>query len=154
MAAGDLAVFDEAFAYMIDGGWETADVIKLALVTVAVVPTSASAVPGMGASATTQFTDCAAGGAYSAGGDTLDTLGAMTIEAARTMTFDDTGATVIWTQNVSSPTDARYGIIYNSSDTGGTLERAIAWIDLGATVDLTAGDLTITWNASGIFTIT
>lgn len=152
MAAGDLAVFDEAFAYMIDGGWEAADSIKLTLITSAVVPTSSDAVPGMNAGATTTYTEVAAGGGFTAGGEALDTLAAMTVEAARTMTFDDTGASVVWTQNGASPTDARYGIVYNSSDTG--LERAIAWIDLGATVDLTAGDLTITWNASGIFTIT
>jgi len=27
-------------------------------------------------------------------------------------------------------------------------------VDLGGPVDMSAGDLTITWNASGIFTIT
>ena len=152
MAAGDLAVFDEAFAYMLDGDFGSADSIKLALITNAVVPTSADAVPGMNVGATTTYTEVSAGGNYTAKGEVLDTIANMVVEAARTMTFDDTGANVVWLQDGANPTDARYAIIYNSSDTG--LERAIAWIDLGAIVDLTAGDLTITWNASGIFTIT
>lgn len=151
MAAGDISVFDEAKAYMLDGSFLPAHVIKIALVTVAVVPTDADAVPGMNAGATVTYTEVAAGGGYSAGGETLDTIANMVVEATGTMTFDDTGATVVWTQTAGSPTNIRYAIIYNSSDTG--LERAIAWLDIGATHDLTAGDLTITWNASGIFTI-
>jgi hypothetical protein len=151
MAAGDLAVFDEAFAYLIDGDFGSTDSVKLTLITSAVVPTSADAVPGMNAGATTTYTEVAAGGGFTAGGETLDTIANMTVEAARVMTFDDTGASVVWTQNGASPTDARYAIGYNSDDTG--LERAIFWIDLGATIDLTAGDLTVTWNVSGIFTI-
>jgi len=151
MAAGDLAVFEEAKAYLLDGDFGSADVVKVALVTAAVTPTSADAVPGMNAGATTTYTEVTAGGGYTAGGETLDTVANMVTEAAGTMTFDDTGSSVTWTQNASSPTDARWAIVYNSSDTG--LERGIAWIDLGAVVDLTAGDLTITWNASGLFTI-
>lgn len=151
MAAGDLSVFDEAKAYTKDGDFGSTDVIKCALVTVAVVPTDADAVPGMNVGATTTYTEIAATGAYVAGGETLDTIANMTTEAAGTMTFDDTGASITWAQNGASPTNARYAIIYNSSDTG--LERAIAWIDLGAAIDMTAGDLTITWNASGIYTV-
>lgn len=149
MAAGDLSVFDEAKAYLIDGGWEAADNIKLALITSAVTPTDADAVPAVGSGGTTNYTEVTAGGAYTAGGETLDTLGNMVTEAAGTMTFDDTGASVQWLQNASSPTNARYAVIYHD-----TTNLAIAWIDLGATIDMTAGDLTITWNASGIFTIT
>jgi len=151
MAAGDLTVFDEAKAYMLDGDFGSTDSVKLALITSAVTPTAADAVPGMHASATTTYTEVTAGGAYTAGGETLDTIANCVTEAAGTMTFDDTGASVVWSQNASSPTDARYGIVYNSSDTG--LERAFCFIDLGATIDMTAGDLTITWNASGLFTI-
>jgi len=151
MAAGDVSVFDEAKAYMLDGGWNAADSIKVALITNAVVPTDADAVPGMNAGATTTYTQVTAGGNYTAGGEVLDTLANCVTEAAGTMTFDDTGVDVTWLQNVSNPTNARYAIVYNSSDTG--LERAICWIDLGQVVDMSAGDLKITWNASGIFTI-
>lgn len=145
MAAGDISVFDEAKAYMIDGGWEAADTIKLALLTSATAPTDADTTPALG-----DYTQVTAGGNYVAGGETLDTLGNMVTEASGTMTFDDTGASVTWSQDGSNPTNARYGLIYNDTDAG---DLAIAWLDLGANVDLSAGDLTITWNASGIFTI-
>jgi hypothetical protein len=155
MARGDLAVFNDAKAYLIDGDFGSTDTIKMALITNAVVPTAADAVPGMNAGATTTYTEVTAGGAYTAGGETLDTLANMVLAntpSAGTMTFDDTGASVTWSQNASSPTDAYYAVVYNSDDTG--LERAICYIDLGGPIDMTAGDLTVTWNASGIFTIT
>ena len=152
MAAGDLAVFEEAKAYMFDGDFAAADNIKCALITVAVVPTDADPVPGMNAGATTTYTEVTAGGNYTAKGETLDTVANMVAEVGGVMTFDDTGASVQWLQDPGNPTDARYAIIFNADDTG--LERAIAWVDLGATVDLTAGDLTITWHATGIFTVT
>ena len=145
MAQGDIVVFEEAKAYMIDGGWEAADVIKLALLTSATGPTAADATPALG-----DYTEVTAGGNYAAGGDTLDTLTNMVTEAGGTMTFDDTGATVQWLQNAGNPTNARWGLIYNDTDAG---DAAIAYLDLSADVDMTAGDLTITWNASGIFTI-
>lgn len=145
MAAGDITVFDEAKAFMIDGGWEAADTIKLALITVAVVPAAGDTTPALG-----DYTQVTPGGNYAAGGETLDTLGNMVTEAAGTMTFDDTGASVTWSQHASNPTNARYGIIYNDTDAS---DLAIAFLDLGAAIDMTAGDLTVTWNASGIFTI-
>ncbi len=151
MAAGDLTVFEEAKAYILDGDFGSTDNVKVALITNAVVPTASDAVPGMNAGATVTYTEVTAGGGYTAKGELLDTIANMVTEAAGTMTFDDTGASVTWTQNASSPTDARYAIIFNADDTG--LERAIAFIDLGAVIDLTAGDLILTWDASGIFTI-
>lgn len=152
MAKGDVTVFDEAKAYMVDGGWEPADSIKIALITNAVVPTAATSEPGMDATATTTFTECSTGGNYTQDDEVLDTLANCVTEAAGTMTFDDTGASVSWAVHASNPTDAYYGIVYNSTD---SKQRAIAFIDLngGSAVDMTAGPLTITWHASGIFTI-
>ena len=152
MARGDLAVFEEAKAYLIDGDFASTDSIRIALITNAVTATAADAVPGMAVGATTTYTEVTAGGGYTAGGEVLDTLANMvTVDVPTgTMTFDDTGASVTWTQNTASPTNAYQAIIYNNTDTN---QRAIAFIDLAGPVDLTAGDLTITWNASGIFTI-
>ena len=151
MAAGDTTVFEEARAYMFDGDWGSTDTIKCALVTATPTPTVSDAVPGMNAGATTTYTEVTAGGNYVAGGETLDTWGNMVTEAGGTMTFDDTGASISWAQHASNPTDARYAVIYNSSDTG--LERAVCFIDLGQTVNMSTGALTITWNAGGIFTV-
>ena len=102
MAAGDLTVFNEAKGFLLDGGFEAADVIKVALVS---------------------------------GG---------------TATFDS-ATNPTWAQNASNPTNARYAIIYNDTDAS---DRAIAFVDLGSTIDMTVGSLTLTWNASGLFTVT
>ena len=148
MAAGDVTVFDEAKAYMIDGGWASADDIRVALITATTAPTAADATPAL-----LDYTECTAGGNYVAvtatTGELLDSLANCVTEAAGTMTFDDTGATVSWAQHASNPTDARYALIVNGDQTG----QGIAFMDLGAVIDMTAGALTITWNASGIFTI-
>lgn len=146
MATGDVTVFDEAKAYMIDGGWEAADVIKIAILDNTTAPTAADTTPALG-----DYTQVGSAGSYTAGGETLDTLGNMVTEAGGTMTFDDTGASVSWTQNGSNDTDAYWGLIYNDTDAG---DLAIAFVELGGPVDMSAGSLTITWNGSGIFTIT
>jgi len=75
----------------------------------------------------------------------------MITEAGGTVTFDDTGASVSWTQNASNDTDAYWAIVYNDTQVN---NHAICFIDLGGPVDMSAGALTITWNASGIFTFT
>lgn len=149
MAAGDLTLFDEAKAYLIDGGWESADSIRVALITSAVTPSAPDAVPSM-SGGTTNYTEVTAGGNYSAGGVTLDTLANCVTESGGSVTFDDTGSNISWSRNASNPTNARYAVIYNDTD---TLNRAIGFIDLGATVDLSRGDLTITWSSRGIFQI-
>jgi hypothetical protein len=149
MARGDLAVFEEAKAYIIDGGWEAIDEIWLGLVTNAPAVVVSDAVPAYAAGGTTNYTAIATAGNYAAGGKLLDTLGAMVTEAAGVMTFKDAGESETWAQNALNPATAMFGIVYHKL-TG----LAIAMIDLAGPIDMTAGDLTITWNASGIFTIT
>ena len=149
MARGDVSVFEEAKAYIIDGGWEAADEIWLGLVTNSPAVVVSDAVPAYAAGGTTNYTAIATAGNYAAGGELLDTLGNMVVEAAGVMTFDDTGASVTWAQDASNPQTAMFGIVYHK-----TTGLAIAMIDLAGPIDMQAGDLTITWNASGIFTIT
>ena len=151
MAQGTVVVFEEEKAKMLDGDWASGDTFNIGLVTNAVPPTANFATPVYG-----DFTEATPGGNYSANGDALDTLANLVTEVGGVMTFDDTGATVVWLKNGSNPTNASWGIIYNFTD---SQKDAVAFIDLttdgGTTpVDMTAGDLTITWNASGIFTIT
>jgi len=148
MARGDLATFEEARAYMIDGGWEAADEIWLGLVTNSPVPAASDPVPAYASGGTTNYTAIATAGAYSAGGELLDTLGNMITEVGGTVTFDDTGASVTWAKNASSPQNAYYAIVYHN-----TSGLAIAFIDLAGPIDMQAGDLTITWHANGIFQI-
>jgi hypothetical protein len=149
MARGDLSVLEEAKAYIIDGGWEAADEIWVGLVTNSPAVTAASAVPAYASGGTTNFTAIATAGNYAAGGLLLDTLGNMVTEAAGVMTFDDTGANVSWAQHASNPQTAMFAVIYHK-----TTGLCIAMLDLAGPIDMQAGDLTITWNGSGIFTIT
>jgi hypothetical protein len=144
MAAGDLVVFEEAKAFMLDGGWGTTDDIKCALITVATVPTAADATPALG-----DYTQVTAGGNYTAGGTSLGQWATLVTEAGGTVTFDS-GTNPTWAQNAGNPTNARYALVYNDTQAG---DPAIAFVDLGAAVNMTTGALTITWDASGIFTI-
>ncbi len=145
MATGDVTVFDEAKAYMIDGGWEATDDIKCAVLDNTTAPTAADTTPALG-----DYTQVGAAGSYTTGGTSLGNLGTCVTEAAGTMTFDS-ATNPTWAQNASNDTDAYWGLIYNDTDTG---DLAIAFVELGGPVDMSAGALTITWNASGIFTIT
>ena len=145
MARGDVTVFEEAKAKMLDGDWASTDHFYCGLITNAVVPTAADETPVYG-----DYTEVTPGGNYSAGGTDLGTLADLVTESGGTMKFDSS-TNPQWAQNASNPTNAYYGIIYNYTDAG---KDAVAFVDLGGPVDMTAGDLTITWNASGIFTIT
>jgi hypothetical protein len=104
-------------------------------------PTAADATPALAG-----YTEVGAAGTYTAGGTTLTIS---LTEAAGTVTFDATNNPT-WAQNASNDIDAYWGLIYNATDLSNS---AIAFLDLGGPVDMTAGDLTITWNASGLFTI-
>jgi len=148
MAAGDVVVFNQ---FLQDIGravhqLET-DTIRFALITNAVTPSATTSDPRWGAGGGTNFdtNEVTAGGNYTAeGGD----ISATYSQSAGTATFDGTDISIA--QHASNPTDARWGIIYNDTATG---NQAIAFLDLGAVIDLTAGSFTVTWNASGIFTL-
>lgn len=146
MARGDLIVFNEALAFMVDGGFEAADNIWIGLVTNSPAPTQTDTTPAF-----TDYTQCTPGGNYADGGELLDTLGNMVTQSSNVMTFDDTGASVTWGIHASNPTNAYYAIVYNYTQAG---KEALCYIDLGGPINMTLGDLTITWNGSGIFTIT
>jgi hypothetical protein len=144
MATGDVTVFDEAKAYMIDGGWEAADDIKCAVLDNTTAPAAADTTPALA-----DYTEVGAAGTYTAGGTSLGNLGTAVTEASGTMTFDS-ATNPTWAQDGSNDTDAYWGLIYNDTQAG---DPAIAFVELGGPVDMSAGSLTVTWNGSGIFTI-
>jgi hypothetical protein len=145
MAVNDVVVFEEALEYLLDGGFESADVIKCAICDNTTTPTADFATPTL-----SDFTEVTDAGTYTAGGTSLGTLGDAVTEAAGVMKFDS-ATNPTWAADAANDTDAFWGIIYNDTD---ATDRAIAYVDLGGGVDMSAGSLTITWNASGIFTIT
>lgn len=144
MAVGDVLVYNEARGYLIDGGWEPADDIKVALVTNTPAPAVDDTTPTL-----TELTEVSQVGGYTTGGISIGDLGTITGDGVGgTMTWDS-ATNPSWAQNGASPQDARWGIIYHVSS-----DLCIAFVDLGAVIDMQAGDLTITWDALGIFTIT
>lgn len=144
MARGDVTVFDEAKAKMLDGDWASSDHFYIAICDNTATPAAATATPVIG-----DFTQVGTSGTYVADGTDLGALSALVTEADGTMTFDST-TNPTWAKDASNDNDAYWGIIYNYTDAG---KDALAFVDLGGPVDMSAGDLTITWSNSGIFTI-
>jgi hypothetical protein len=73
----------------------------------------------------------------------------LSVEAAGTLTFDS-ATNPSWAQHVNNDTDAWWGLLYNDTFAG---KPAFAFVELGGPVDMSAGALTISWHANGIFTI-
>lgn len=145
MATGDITWFDEAKAYMQDGGWEAADDIKVAILDNTTAPAAANATPALA-----DYTQVGTGGTYVAGGTSIGTWGALITEAGGTVTYDST-TNPSWAQDAGNDVDAYWALIYNDTQVG---DPALAFVELGGPVDMTAGSLTVTWNASGLATLT
>lgn len=147
MAQGTLTLFEEFSLYIGDGSHDlNTDTFKLALINNTTVPTAATLTPDFA-----DFTEVTGTG-YTAGGETLTITWT---EAGGTATFDST-TNPSWTQNGAGPTDIYYAIIYNTSHTG--TNDAVAFIDMTADAGVTPislqdGDISITFDASGIFTV-
>ena len=146
MAAGDVIFFDQWLVDVQEGlhDMET-DTFKVGLTDSTTTPVATTADPRWGAGGTTNLStdEVTPGGNYSAGGPTAANPSVMLTTGAGVFDADD----ISIAQHASNPTDARWGIFYNDTDTG---KRAAGFVDLGAVTDLSAGAFSITWNASGI----
>jgi hypothetical protein len=88
------------------------------------------------------------GTGYTAGGATLAGKTWTQVDASDLWKFDANDTS--WT--ISSSLTARYAVIYK--DTGNTATSPlIGYVNLDGTFTLAAGTFTLTWNASGIFTL-
>ena len=149
MAQGDVVVFAQAKLDLgLEGYQLETDVIKLGLITSAVSPSETTSDPRWGAGGGTNLSSSQVtpGGNYASGGPTIAN-NTYTLSSVTT-TFD--GDNISITQNASNPTNARWGILWDDTAAG---DQALAYLDLGGVTDLTAGDFSVTWNASGIFTL-
>jgi hypothetical protein len=140
MAQGDITLFEEAKAYIVDGGWEAADDIKVALFDNTLAPTAADAAPILG-----DYTQMETAGTYPSGGDSLGNLGTLVTEVGGAVKLDS-ATNPVWLKNASNGVDASWAYIYHV-----TTGLGICFVELG-TVDMTAGDLTLNWHANGIVT--
>jgi len=135
MASGDITFFHQ---FKVDLGNKIhdldTDTWKVGLITSAVTPAAADAAPHWGGTGTTNYStnQVTPGGNYATGGPSLTALaytnssGAVSWQAAK----------VSIASHASNPTNARWGIIYNSTDAN---KRAAAYVDLGSARDLTQG---------------
>jgi hypothetical protein len=150
MARGDFVVFNELAVAIAEKkvNLET-DTIKLALIGNVITPTANDTDPqwGIGSGVDYDGNEVGTGGGYTTGG--LACANPSVTRSGDTTTFDaDDPATI--SQNGSGFTNAYWGILY--SDTA-TNKDAIGFLDLGGPVSEQDGPITISWGASGIFTI-
>jgi len=143
MATGDLTVFDEAKLALLNGTHDSdTNTMKVALIDNTAAPTAGDTTPAWGDYSANEVS----GTNYTAGGETMTVS---LTEAAGTVTFDFT-TNPTWTQHASGFTDAYWAIIYDDTATS---DEAIAFVEMGGPVSLVSGDVSITWNDSGVFTL-
>ena len=153
MATGDIRWFAQALLDLgnkihdLDG-----DTLKVGFITNAVTPAVGDAAPHWGGTGTTNFNTnevTGTGGNYTAEGVTLSGVSWSLVSSVATLRATD----ISIAQHASNPTDARWGILYNSTDAN---KRALAFLDFGSARDLTAGAFTFNFGGSGtdVLTIT
>ena len=145
MARGDLKIFDE-FGLNVGSTRHDFpnDTLKLGIITTVAAPAATQAEPKWG---TYSGNEVATNAAYSAGGPTIANSSWSQSSNVAKLDGDD----VVISQNSSGSTAAAWGIIYNDTHSS---DAAIGFVDLGAPVSQVDGDITVSWNASGILTIT
>jgi hypothetical protein len=150
MAQGTLLVYNEATQYFADGTIDLdTDDLKWILVTDSVAGLSQdTALPKLA-----DYTGATTGGNYSG----ATSLASVTFNRSTAVSTLD-AADISIASNGSNPTDAKTLILFSDTATA-TVDAAFAYVDLttdgGTTaIDLTANNLNVNWNASGILTIT
>lgn len=149
MATGDVTIFDQ---FLVDVGLEVhqleTDTFKLAFIGNSVTPATTTSDPRWGAGGGTNLSsDEQSGGNFAAGGVTLANNTYALSGGQGVFDADDPSA---FSQNGSNPSAIYHGIIYNDTATG---KQAVCSIEMGGPVDASAGDVTVTFNASGIITV-
>ena len=144
MATGDVTIFEE---FVDQIGEEKhnfdSDTLKLGLIDNSTPPTAADATPTW---SDYSGNEVSTAGGYTSNGETLTTVTWQEASGTATLNADD----VSLSQDGSGFTDAYWGILYNDTE---ATDMAIAFVELGGPVSEQAGDITISWNATGILTI-
>lgn len=90
-----------------------------------------------------------AGTGYTAGGATLANKSVSYDSASNTLVFDADDVT--W---ASSTITARYAVLYDATPGTNATRPLIGYVDFGSDQSSTAGNFTVTWDATGIVRIT
>ncbi len=152
MAVGDIKWFGQGLH---DLGSKihnlASDTLKLGLINSTTTPAVGTTGPHWGGTGTTNLAtnQVATGTSYATGGPSLSTVTWTNVSGVPTLR----AAAVTVAQDATGFTDARWGIIYNSTDAN---KRAIAFVDLGSARSIQAGSLTLDWSGAtdDILTIT
>lgn len=120
--------------------WPT-DTFKIMLLT-------STATPAATWAKRSDVTNEVSGTGYTAGGNTLGT-GVVTASGT-TQQYSITGGSTAWT---TATITARYAVIYKSRGGASTADELVVIYDFTADKTSTAGTFTLTFNASGAFTI-
>lgn len=145
MATGDITWFDEAMTLDYLADWAGTDDIKVAVLDNTTTPAAGDTTPALG-----DYTEVGTAGSYTAGGTSIGTWATINSQTSGTGKMDS-ATNPSWAQNGSNDTDAWWGLIYNDTQTG---DPALAFVELGGPVDMSAAALTITWHSSGIMLLT
>jgi len=153
MAAGDFTVFNKFAENLADGIHNlSSNTIKIGLIA-STTPLQTASDPRWAAGGSPDFSAVQAtpGGNYASGGPDLTTsIGDpwSLSGAVGTFDLDDVSIAV----NASNPSTVTWGIIYDDTATN---KNCIGFVEIDTGgADLTAGNFTITWHASGLFTLT
>lgn len=148
MAQGDLTLFNDFSQEVLSAEHDLAtggNSVKVALITT--LPTA-----GTSPNDLSDFTEVSGGTSYVAGGAEINSGMAVTSVSGSTYKWDSS-VNPSWTQDGAGPTNIIAALIYNTVSSTG-----IGFIDMttdgGTTpISLQAGNVSITWNASGILTL-
>ena len=158
MAQGDFEVFSASKEKMGDGVFALgADTHKLALTDGSTTdpPTENLGNPLWGTTGTPvpnfELEEVTPGGNYPDEGTSISAVITDNWSLSTNIAKFDGDDVTAWTQNAGNPTDAKYGILYDDTLTN---NDCIGWLDIGGVFNMTTGDLTVTWAAAGIFTLT
>lgn len=152
MATGDIKWFAQG---LLDLGNKihnlSSDTLKLGLTIGTTTPAVTTTGPHWAGTGTTNFgaEQVATGTSYATGGPSLTTVTWSIVSGVPTLRAD----IVTIAQDATGFTNARWGILYNSTDVN---KRALAYVDLGASRSVQGGALTIDWSGAtnDILTIT
>ena len=145
MAQGTVTVFNEAKQNIGNGLLDLSSSADFKFMLITTLPTAADATPD-----SSDYTEVT-GTNYTAGGEALSVTWN---HSSGTVTFDSS-VNPSWSTDPAGPTNIKGGVIYSTTAAG---EDALAYIDMTAdggttAISLAAGDISVTWNASGIFTL-
>jgi hypothetical protein len=138
MAAGDTKIMAnvlEAWAKNTPAIDIDTDALKVGLITNATTPSNGDSDPCWGAGGAQNYStnEVAGTGGYTTGGVAL--AGVAVAQSTTTVTISATSP-ISWAANASSPTNARWAIIYDNTTAN---KQVVGYIDLGGVVSLVPG---------------